>query len=65
MQQQLDAVRKPRQRLDLAQRMNTAVARSTQVALSRCKKAYKADGQSEAAIHEVIPDRPQVTVSKG
>ncbi|MSQ84027.1 MAG: hypothetical protein EXR77_14280 [Myxococcales bacterium] len=58
MQQLLDAVRKPRQRLDLALRMETAVARSAQVALSRCKKAWKADGHTEAAIHEVIPDRP-------
>ena len=54
-----EAARPLRARLELASRMKIAVARSAQLALSGLKRAWKADGKSEADIHSIIPDRPK------
>jgi hypothetical protein len=54
----VDAARPLRARLKLAERMQSSVSRTGQVALSRLKALWKADGKSEAEIHAVIPDRP-------
>ncbi len=48
-----------RARVELATKMKTAVAHATQLALAGLKRAWKADGKSEADIHAVIPDRPK------
>jgi hypothetical protein len=56
---QVDTTRPLRARLTLADRMETAIARSAQSALARLKRQWKADGKSEADIHSVIPDRPK------
>jgi hypothetical protein len=53
-----EAARPLRTQLSLAARMETAVGRATQVALSGLKRTWKADGKSESEIHSVIPDRP-------
>ena len=58
LQASVDAARPLRARLKLAERMQSSVARTAQVALSRLKALWKADGKSEAEIHTVIPDRP-------
>jgi len=58
----VEAVRPLRVRVALANKMQQAIARATQAALSNLKRAWKADGKSEVEIHEVIPDRP--TTSK-
>jgi hypothetical protein len=50
-----------RARAVLAQRMETAIARSAQATLARLKRIWKAAGRSEAEIHTVIPDRPAAT----
>lgn len=55
----VDAARPLRARVELASRMKTAVARSTQLAIAGLKRAWKADGKSEADIHSIIPDRPK------
>jgi hypothetical protein len=40
-------------------RATTALAQSSQMALSQLKRLYRAEGFSEAEIHTVIPDRPR------
>ena len=60
----VDAARPLRARVDLAEKMRTAVARATQVALVGLKRAWKADGKSEADIHAIIPDRPKLKKAK-
>lgn len=55
----VDAARPLRARVELANKMKTAVAHAAQIALSNLKRAWKADGKSEADIHSVIPDRPR------
>jgi len=55
----VEAVRPLRVRVALANKMQQAIARATQAALSNLKRAWKADGKSEVEIHEVIPDRPR------
>ncbi len=59
-QQKLDAVRGPRARVSLLDRVRTALARGAQRELSRLKRIYLANDLSEADIHKVIPDRPRV-----
>lgn len=54
----VEAVRPLRVRIHLATKMQQAVARAAQAALSALKRSWKADGKSEVEIHEVIPDRP-------
>lgn len=65
LQASVDAARPVQARLKLAERMQTAVARSAHVGLSRLKAQWKADGKSEAEIHSVIPDRPTKKRSAG
>jgi hypothetical protein len=54
-----EATRKPAARVELYDRMLTAIARSAQVELSKLKRFWKAEGLSESDIHSVIPDRPR------
>ncbi len=54
-----EAARKPAARVELYDRMLTAIARSAQVELSKLKRFWKAEGLSESDIHSVIPDRPR------
>jgi hypothetical protein len=56
---QVTATRPLRARVVLSQRMETAVGRAAQAALAALKRAWKADGKTEADIHSVIPDRPK------
>lgn len=42
----------------LLERVRTALGRVAQFELSNLKRTFKIDGMSEAAIHEIIPDRP-------
>lgn len=58
LEERVDAARPLVVRVKLSERVQSAVARSAQVALSRLKAQWKADGKSEAEIHTVIPDRP-------
>lgn len=46
-------------KLDLLEHARVAVGRNIQVQLAALKRAYKAEGFSEADIHTVIPDRPR------
>jgi hypothetical protein len=62
LEEKVDAARRLRARLDMLERMQTAIARSGAVALGRLKKKWLSDGHTEAEIHTVIPDRPS---SKG
>lgn len=54
----LDAARVPLARAEHLGRMKVAVGRVLHTQLSRLKRAWKAEGYSEAEIHDVIPDRP-------
>lgn len=47
-----------RLRVQLTEKMHFATARAAHAALVNLKRSWKADGQSEAEIHTVIPDRP-------
>lgn len=42
----------------LLERVRTALGRVAQFELANLKRSFKIDGMSEAAIHEIIPDRP-------
>jgi hypothetical protein len=53
----LDAVKVPRARARLLERVRTALARSAQTELAHLKRLYKASGFSDAEIHAVIPHR--------
>ena len=55
----VEAVRPLRVRIALALKMQQAIARAAQSALSGLKRSWKADGKTEVDIHEVIPDRPR------
>lgn len=55
----VDAARPLKTQVSLAERMETAIGRATQIALTGLKRAWKADGKSETEIHSVIPDRPK------
>lgn len=65
LEERVDAARPAQARVRLAERMLAAIARSGQVALSRLKAQWKADGKTEAEIHAVIPDRPKRRASPG
>jgi hypothetical protein len=65
LEEKVDAARPLRARLELAKRMQTAIARSGAVALGRLKKKWLSDGRSEAEIHSVIPDRPRRSGHRG
>ncbi|MGE0790188.1 MAG: hypothetical protein AB7S26_31225 [Sandaracinaceae bacterium] len=58
LESRVDAARPLIARRRLTERMQTSIARTAQVALSRLKAQWKADGKTEAEIHAVIPDRP-------
>lgn len=49
----------PRARVQMFDRATTALAQSSQMALSHLKRLYRAEGFTEAEIHTVIPDRPR------
>jgi hypothetical protein len=55
----LGQVAGPRARVQMFDRATTALAQSSQMALSQLKRLYRAEGFSEAEIHTVIPDRPR------
>jgi hypothetical protein len=55
----LGQVAAPRARVQMFDRATTALAQSSQMALSHLKRLYRAEGFSEADIHTVIPDRPR------
>ncbi len=59
IQAAVDVYRPIHTRLELAKRMQHAIARVAQVALARLKRQWKADGKTEAEITSVIPDRPR------
>jgi hypothetical protein len=48
----------PAANVALLERVRTALGRVCQFELMSLKRAFKIDGMSEAAIHEIIPDRP-------
>jgi hypothetical protein len=54
-----EAAATARDRANLLKRMQTALARTTQLQLAALKRLYKAHGLSEADIHRVIPDSPR------
>jgi hypothetical protein len=56
----VEAARVPAARADLLQRVRRAVAMTAQVELAGLKRMYKIEHFSEADIHAVIPDRPNV-----
>lgn len=49
----------PSLRVTLYEKVLGALGTAGQVALSKLKKAWKAEGMSEADVHSVIPDRPR------
>jgi hypothetical protein len=53
----VEAVRAPRTRVALLQRVETALGRTAQVAFANLKRAWLATGITEVEIHKVIPDR--------
>lgn len=55
----LDDARLPVARVEVLERVYTAVARSAGIELANLKRMYKAEGFSESDIHTVIPDRPR------
>ena len=59
----LGQVASPRARVQMFDRATTALAHSSQMALSQLKRLYRAEGFSEAEIHTVIPDRPRKKAS--
>jgi hypothetical protein len=63
--QVLEPVAAPRTRVDMLGRASTALAHSSQIALSQLKRLYRGEGFSEAEIHTVIPDRPRKRSSAG
>ncbi len=54
-----EAGRKPLVKVDLLEKVLTALARIGQMTLARLKKRYAAEGFTEVQIHTVIPDRPR------
>jgi hypothetical protein len=54
----VDAVRGPRAKAALLEKVKIAVARSGQIELASLKRRWLAERFSEAEIHTVIPDRP-------
>ncbi len=54
-----DAARGPLTRVDVLERVRTALARNLAMELAKLKRLYKAEGFTEAEIHAVIPDRPR------
>jgi hypothetical protein len=59
----LSQVAAPRARVQMFDRATTALAQSSQMALSHLKRLYRAEGFTEAEIHTVIPDRPRKKAS--
>lgn len=54
----VDAARAPRTQVTLLSRTRTALGRTAALELADYKRLLRAHGVSEAAVHEVIPDRP-------
>lgn len=54
----VEAARKPRAQVTMFERLRTASGRNAHSALVSYKRLLRAQGISEAKIHEVIPDRP-------
>lgn len=59
LREKVDATRPLRTRVSLAEKMQVSIGRVAATALAGLKRAWKADGKSEAEIHDVIPDRPK------
>jgi len=55
----VEAMRKPRAKARLYDRMLTAIARAAHFELAKLKRYWLSEGLSEADIHSVIPDRPR------
>jgi hypothetical protein len=58
LEAKLEALRKPAAKLRILERVEMSLARVLHAELTKLKKAYKAEGFTEADIHQVIPDRP-------
>ncbi|MBK8252632.1 MAG: hypothetical protein IPK82_08180 [Polyangiaceae bacterium] len=58
LQADIDAATEPAANLALLERVRTALGRVAQFELANLKRGFKIDGMSEAAIHDIIPDRP-------
>lgn len=58
LQADIDAAAAPAANVTLLERVRTALGRIAQFELANLKRSYKIDGMSEAAIHDIIPDRP-------
>jgi hypothetical protein len=58
LQADVDAAAGPAANVALLERVRTALARVAQFELVSLKRSYKNDGMSEAAIHDIIPNRP-------
>jgi hypothetical protein len=65
LREAVQAARKPKIRASHLASLRQVLARSSQVQLVRLKRFWKADGRSEADIHQVIPDRPRSARAKG
>ena len=53
-----DGSERPIEQVRVGDRVRTALGRVCQFEFMSLKRAFKIDGMSEAAIHEIIPDRP-------
>lgn len=60
----MDAAEEAMLEVELHDQVGHAISRSAAMALARLKKLYKAEGFSEAEIHEVIPSRARTTPKK-
>jgi hypothetical protein len=58
LQADVDALKVPAANVALLERVRTALGRAAQYELANLKRDLKSDGMSEAAIHDIIPDRP-------
>ncbi len=54
----VEALATPTAKVALLERVRTALGRVAQFEIANLKRAFKMDGMGEAAIHEIIPDRP-------
>lgn len=59
LKQAVDVAREADAMVEVLDRVHMAVARVGAMELAALKRLYKADGFTEAEIHEVIPDRPR------
>lgn len=58
LQADIDLTTTPAANVALLERVRTALGRIAQFELANLKRTFKSDGMTEAAIHDIIPDRP-------